>query len=63
LGADNSCAKGQTVGEKTCKLAERISIDSSKTQSVPVLDLSKHMVNFNFIYLENGKLFIELYMT
>jgi hypothetical protein len=63
LGADNSCAKGQTVGEQTCKLAEKISIDSPKAQSVPVLDLNKHKVNFDFIFLANGKLIIELYMT
>lgn len=51
LGADNSCAKGQTVGEQTCKLAEKISLDGFKTHNIPVLDLGKHMVSFKNIIL------------
>ncbi|XP_053378839.1 uncharacterized protein LOC123563039 [Mercenaria mercenaria] len=41
LGADNTCAKGRTVGEQTCKLAEKISVESTEKHTVPVLDLSK----------------------
>ncbi|XP_053388852.1 von Willebrand factor D and EGF domain-containing protein-like [Mercenaria mercenaria] len=41
LGADNTCAKGRTVGKQTCELAEQKSIKSSEMQTVPVLDLSK----------------------
>ncbi|XP_053388859.1 von Willebrand factor D and EGF domain-containing protein-like [Mercenaria mercenaria] len=41
LGADNECAKGRKVGEQTCKLTEKIPIESTEKHTVPVLDLSK----------------------